>query len=86
MLQLKVNVSNPGKSTEKTTTQFLFFLPLLLFKFKFTSFIKNMPNMVKNVKRNNDLVQKLKLPSAFKQVRLKIYNGLNKQKLLKTLE
>ena len=45
-----------------------------------------MPNMVKNVKRNNDLVQKLKLPSAFKQVRLKIYNGLNKQKLLKTLE
>ena len=63
-----------------------FCLPLLLFKFKFTSFIKNMSNMVENVKRNNELVLKLKLPSSFKQVHLKIYNGLNKQKLLKTLE
>ena len=42
--------------------------------------------MVENVTRNNDLVLKLKLPSSFKQVHLKIYNGLNKQKLLKTLE
>ena len=84
MLQLRVNIS-PRKSTEKTATQFLF-LPLVLFKFKFTSFIKNMPNVVKKVKRNDDLVWKLKLPSAFKQVCLKIYNGLNKQKILETLE
>ena len=54
MLQLRVNVSYPGKITEKTTTQFLF-LPLLLFKLKFTNLIKNTPNVVKKVKRNNDL-------------------------------
>ena len=81
MLQLRVNVSYPEKSTEKTPTQFHF-----LFKFRFTSFIKNMPNVLNNVKRNNDLVYKLKLPSAFKQVRLKTYNSLNEQKVLKNLE
>ena len=57
MLQLRVNVRYPGKNTEETTTQFLsFFLPVLLFKRKFTVFIKNMPNVVKNIQRNNDLV------------------------------
>ena len=54
MLQLRVNVSYPGKIAEKTMTQFPF-LPLLLFKFTSTNLIKNMPNVVKNVKRNNDL-------------------------------
>ena len=54
MLQLRVNVSYPRKSTKKTVTQFLFFCQL--FKFKFASFIKNMPNVLKNIKRNDNLV------------------------------
>ena len=55
MFQLGANVTYPGESTEKITTQFPF-LSLLLFKFKFTFFIKNMAVVMRNAKENNDLV------------------------------
>ena len=82
-----MNVSYPEKSTEKTTGHLLF--PYLLFEFKFTLFIKNMPNEVKNIK---EIViwretQNYQLPSNNRLTNLlKTYNGLNEQRLSKKLE
>ena len=65
MLQLRVNITYPGKSTEKITTLFLFFCHFYYLHLSLPFFIKNMPTVVKNFNPLN--ANPTKLSNTLKQ-------------------